>query len=128
MAIITPSRQMETLMLAIVRNVRRRLRQQFFRTRGRNRNMRVILVYEFPRPRVCLWFVAMGADLDVEPAGRAGGSGKTSGHEPLVKAAQSIAGGGRGSAERPCLRRRAGLAGTRAGAHREEHVHAAGDG
>jgi hypothetical protein len=28
------------------------LRQQFFRTRGRNRNMQVFLVYEFPRPRV----------------------------------------------------------------------------
>src|ERR1035437_7521286 len=52
MAIITPSRHMETLMLAIVKNVRRRLRQQFFRTRGRNRNMRVLPVYEFPRPRV----------------------------------------------------------------------------
>src|SRR5450759_2302070 len=51
-AIITPSRHMETLMLAIVSNVRRRLRQQFFRTRGRNRNMQVFLVYEFPRPRV----------------------------------------------------------------------------
>src|ERR1035437_10067402 len=51
MAIITPSRHMETLMLAIVKNVRRRLRQQFFRTRGRNRNMRVLLVYEFPRRR-----------------------------------------------------------------------------
>src|ERR1035441_10382051 len=52
MAIITPSRHMETLMLAIVRNVRRRLRQQFFRTRGRNRSMRVLPVYEFPGPRV----------------------------------------------------------------------------
>src|ERR1017187_6138229 len=52
MAIITPSRHMETLMLAIVRNVRRRLRQQFFNTRGRNRNMRAFLVYEFPRPVV----------------------------------------------------------------------------
>src|ERR1035438_331519 len=51
MAIITPSRHMETLMLAIVRNVRRRLRQQFLRTRGRNRSMRVLPVYEFPGPR-----------------------------------------------------------------------------
>ena len=39
-------------MLAMVRNVRRLLRQQFFRTKGRNRNMRIFLVYEFLRPSV----------------------------------------------------------------------------
>ena len=39
MAIITPSRHMETPMLTIVRNVRRRLRQQFFRIRGRYRSI-----------------------------------------------------------------------------------------
>src|ERR1019366_8715708 len=55
MAIITPSRHMETLMLATVSKVRRRLRQQFFRTRGRNRSMAglsSLLVYEFSRSRV----------------------------------------------------------------------------
>src|ERR1035437_4899181 len=64
-AIIAPSRHMETLMRAIVSNVRRRLRQQFFRTRGRNRNMQVFLVYEFPRPRVS----------GVHPGGRRGEDG-----------------------------------------------------
>jgi hypothetical protein len=39
MAIMTPSRHMEIPMLATVRMVRRRLRQQFFRTRGRYRNI-----------------------------------------------------------------------------------------
>ena len=39
MAIMTPSRHMEIPMLATVRMVRRRLRQQFLRTRGRYRNI-----------------------------------------------------------------------------------------
>src|ERR1700746_3568088 len=60
MAIITPSRHMETLTLAIVRNVRRRLRQQFFRTRGINRNMWFSLVYEFPRPFVSAFQPGLG--------------------------------------------------------------------
>src|SRR6266850_2320821 len=39
MAINTPSRHSETLMLTIVRVVRRRLRQEFLSTNGRNRNI-----------------------------------------------------------------------------------------
>ena len=51
-------------MLAMVRNVRRRLRQQFFRTSGRNRNIRVFLVYEFLRAGVrVLWERAGGRRL-----------------------------------------------------------------
>jgi hypothetical protein len=39
MATMTPSRHMEIPMLAMVSTVRRRLRQQFFRIKGRYRNM-----------------------------------------------------------------------------------------
>src|ERR1035437_9304243 len=53
MAIVTPSRHMETLILAIVRNVRRRLRQQLFKTRGRNRNMRILFRLRVPEAPCC---------------------------------------------------------------------------
>jgi hypothetical protein len=43
---------MEMLTLAIVRKVRRRLRQQFFKMSGKYRNMAVLLVYEFSGPSV----------------------------------------------------------------------------
>src|ERR1039457_2440443 len=51
MAIITPSRHMETPMLAIVRMVRRRLRHEFRRINGRERSM-YLPVYAWKRCRV----------------------------------------------------------------------------
>src|ERR1700693_5575973 len=45
MAINTPSRQSDTLMLTIVSRVRRRLRQEFLRTKGKYRNICFYLFY-----------------------------------------------------------------------------------
>src|ERR1700691_5259229 len=72
----TPSRHMDTPMLAMVRLVRRRLRQQFLTINGRYRNIRVLSILSYGGHRRKLHAGGFGiGGRSAGGRGRAGGRG-----------------------------------------------------